>query len=298
MMAHPIEILAKAIANKQPAVLATVVEVKGASPAKVGAQIVLLEDGTTAGTVGGGKLVLETGGSSFELVAGIPGVIDSVIEGRGVIIRATGAIIQGVWGNGRLETGVMQSLIEKPDEVLNPTSMMDVNLRGVIVIVGHIDNPAAFKNAAELPLRGLVVGSIAPALMPLAQQAPYPILITDGFGRRPMNTAAFKLLTTNVKREVTINAESYDRQNGTRPEVFIPLTLTQEPPEPREEETFAPGQVVRVCYLSHPAQTGTLVSLRPGWSVLPSGLKAPAADVRLESGEQVLVPLTNLEVLG
>jgi xanthine dehydrogenase accessory factor len=56
MTTHPIEILAKAIADKQPAVLATVVEVKGASPAKVGAQIVLLEDGTTAGTVGGGKL--------------------------------------------------------------------------------------------------------------------------------------------------------------------------------------------------------------------------------------------------
>jgi len=55
-MSHPIEILAKAIENKQSAVLATVIEVKGASPAKVGAQIVLLEDGTTAGTVGGGKL--------------------------------------------------------------------------------------------------------------------------------------------------------------------------------------------------------------------------------------------------
>lgn len=56
MTTHPIEILARAIASKQPAVLATVVEVKGASPAKVGAQIVLLEDGRTAGTVGGGKL--------------------------------------------------------------------------------------------------------------------------------------------------------------------------------------------------------------------------------------------------
>ena len=55
-MSHPIEILAKAIENKQSATLATVIEVKGASPAKVGAQIVLLEDGTTAGTVGGGKL--------------------------------------------------------------------------------------------------------------------------------------------------------------------------------------------------------------------------------------------------
>jgi xanthine dehydrogenase accessory factor len=55
-MSHPIEILAKAIVDKHAAALATVVEVKGASPAKVGAQIVLLADGTAAGTVGGGNL--------------------------------------------------------------------------------------------------------------------------------------------------------------------------------------------------------------------------------------------------
>jgi xanthine dehydrogenase accessory factor len=55
-MPDPISLLAEAIQQKQPVVLATVVEVKGASPAKVGAQIVLRSDGTTAGTVGGGKL--------------------------------------------------------------------------------------------------------------------------------------------------------------------------------------------------------------------------------------------------
>jgi hypothetical protein len=113
-----------------------------------------------------------------------------------------------------------------------------------------------------------------------------------------MNTAAFKLLTTNVKREVTLNAEIYDRQNGTRPEVFITLPISQEPAEARSMETFAPGQTVRVCYLARPSAIGTLVQLRPGLSVLPSGLKAPAAEIRLETGEQVLVPLTNLEVLG
>jgi xanthine dehydrogenase accessory factor len=70
---HPIEILAQAIANKRPAVLATVIEVQGASPAKVGAQIVLLEDGTTAGTVGGGKLeaaILED--ARLALTEGLP----------------------------------------------------------------------------------------------------------------------------------------------------------------------------------------------------------------------------------
>jgi xanthine dehydrogenase accessory factor len=56
MNQDPIVRLSQAIQDKQPAVLATVVEVKGASPAKAGAQIVLLGDGVTFGTVGGGKL--------------------------------------------------------------------------------------------------------------------------------------------------------------------------------------------------------------------------------------------------
>lgn len=55
-MKHPLEVLCEAIQNKQPAAMATVVEVKGASPAKVGAQIVWLGDESTAGTVGGGNL--------------------------------------------------------------------------------------------------------------------------------------------------------------------------------------------------------------------------------------------------
>jgi xanthine dehydrogenase accessory factor len=48
--------LAQAIEQKQAAALATVVEAKGAAPANVGAQIVLLADGTTTGTVGGAIL--------------------------------------------------------------------------------------------------------------------------------------------------------------------------------------------------------------------------------------------------
>jgi hypothetical protein len=214
-----------------------------------------------------------------------------------VVIRATGAIVQGLYGNGRLETGIMLSMFEKPDEVFTNTNM-DVSLRGSIILAGHVNNPAVIKNAGELPLRGMILASIAPPVLSAVAQAPFPILVIDGFGQRPMNSAAFKLLTTNVKREVTLNAEVYDRQNSTRPEVFIPLPVTQEPPEPREMETFAPGQVVRICYLARPSLIGTVVQLRPGLTTLPSGLNAPAAEIRLETGEQVLVPLTNLEVLG
>lgn len=72
-MDHPLHVLAQAVQSKQPAVLATVVEVQGASPAKLGAQIVLLEDGTTAGTVGGGRLEASIlAGARAALTAGQP----------------------------------------------------------------------------------------------------------------------------------------------------------------------------------------------------------------------------------
>ena len=247
--------------------------------------------------IGGGKLIVETGGSSFELAAGIPGVITEVIGERGVVIRSTGAVVQGLWGNGRLETGVMVSAMDGPDEVFD-ANRLDVSVRGSIILGGYTDSPAVIKNASELPVRGLILASISPALLPLAAQANFPIIILDGFGRRPMNSTAYKLLSTNIKRDVTLNAEVYNRQNGSRPEVFIPLPFTQEPPEPREVETFAPGQTVRVIHLASPAQIGTLMQLRASPVHLPNGLQARVAEVRLESGDQILVPLTNLEVLG
>ncbi len=55
-MEHLLIQLAKAISTKESAALVTVIETKGASPAKVGAQLLYFQNGITAGTVGGGKL--------------------------------------------------------------------------------------------------------------------------------------------------------------------------------------------------------------------------------------------------
>ena len=246
---------------------------------------------------GGGQVLMEVGDTKIELRAGLPGLVTRVIPERGVVIRTAGALIQGVWGNGRIDNGLMVSLIEKPDDVLT-AERLDVSLRGSVILGGHVRDADTLRAAAELPVRGLILSSLYSPLITNAYQMRYPILVLDGFGAMPMNSSAFKLLTTNNKREATVNAEHFDRYNGNRPEVIIPLPISTEPEEPGTYETFTVGQTVRMRRPPSAGMIGTISSLRPGLSELASGLRAAAADVKLENGEMVIVPLVNLEVVG
>ena len=246
---------------------------------------------------GGGQVLMEVGDARIELRAGLPGMVTQVIPERGVVIRTSGALVQGVWGNGRIDNGLMVSLIEKPDDVLT-ADQLDVSLRGSVILGGHVRDAETLKAAAELPVRGLIISSLLSSLIIPAYQMRYPILVLDGFGMMPVNSAAFKLLTTNNKREATVNAEHFDRYSGNRPEVIIPLPISTEPEEPNSYESFAVGQTIHMRRPPNAGVIGVISSLRPGLSTLPSGLRARAADVKLENGETVLVPLVNLEVVG
>jgi hypothetical protein len=191
----------------------------------------------------------------------------------------------------------MVGLLEKPDDVLT-ADRLDVSLRGSVILGGHVRDADTLRVAAELPVRGLIISSLYSPLISSAYQMRYPILVLEGFGAMPMNSAAFKLLTTNNKREATVNAEHFDRYSGSRPEAIIPLPVSTEPPEPSAYDTFAVGHTVRMRRPPNAGMIGTISYLRSGLSELASGLRAPAADVKLENGETVLVPLVNLEVVG
>ncbi|MBK8619827.1 MAG: hypothetical protein IPN96_22665 [Anaerolineales bacterium] len=247
--------------------------------------------------VGGGQVLMEVGETKMELRAGIPGTIIELLPNRGVVIQTAGALIQGVWGNGRVDSGLLMNLAEKPDSILT-ASRLDVSMRGTVILAGIVKDADALQAAADLPVRGLILSSLYPSLLQLAREMRYPIMVTDGFGPLPMNSAAYKLLSTNAKRDVTVNAEVYDRYTGARPEVIIPLPIASDPPPLREVETFAPGLQVRMRRPPALGMIGSIVLLKPGLTTLPSGLRAFAAEVKLENGETVVAPLVNLEVVG
>ena len=246
---------------------------------------------------GNGQVLMEVGETKLELRAGIPGTVVQVLPNKGVVIQTAGGLVQGVWGNGRIDSGGLVNLADRPDAVLTP-KQLDVSLRGSIILAGMVKEAGTLEAAAELPIRGLIISSIFPSLLSKAREMRYPILATDGFGTLPMNSAAYKLLSTNAKREVTVNAEVYDRYSGARPEVIIPLPISSDPPSPNEVEIFASGLQVRMRRPPAMGMIGVIVTVKRGLTTLSSGLRAPAAEVKLENGDIVTVPLVNLEVVG
>jgi len=246
--------------------------------------------------IGGGQVLLQVRNDPFELKAGMPGSVIEVKVDFGAIIQATGAWIQGVWGNGRLKTGLLLALAEEPNHVLT-ADQVDSGQRGAIILAGHCGEQSALEALAEAHIGGLILGSMSTRLLPFAARMHYPIIVIEGFGHIPMNAAAYTLLSTNAQREAAVNAVIYDRLSGDRPEIIIPLA-GENAPIPINLEQLKIGHRVRVLRAPHMGDIGTVNTIFPGLSLFPNGLRTEAAEIILEGEEKALVPLANIEVIG
>ena len=244
---------------------------------------------------GEGQVLLESSGKVLQLKAGIPGDVVELIADRGARIETTGALIQGVWGNGKIEAGVLAVLTKQRDMLLTLADL-DVSLRGAIVLAGYCNDPEVLSMAEELPLRGLVLSRMAASLIPVAARLSCPVMVIEGFGDRPMNPTVFKLLSTSDRRDVALNAEAWDRYSGARPELVIILPAPGSTAAPQEAGKFEVEKQVRVLRGPLVGEVGLIVNLK-GSVTFPGGLRSRAAEVRFEDGNTKFVPLANLEVI-
>jgi hypothetical protein len=256
-------------------------------------RIVRAPSNCTIAMISGGRVLLAVETQPLQLLATIPGVVTDLHPERGATIETNGALIQGAWGNGRVAEGLMIPLLKTPDEELT-TEMLEVSLRGAVVVGGFCRSADVLRAGAQLPLRGLVLASMTADLLALAAGLEYPIVVLEGFGRVPLNDATFQLITTSEKRDASLNAV-FNPPMGEKPELILPLPAVGQPSA--ATTYFAPDQTVRIQGEPYRGKIGVIVQIRPGMTVLPNGLRAPAADVRLDRDSAVIVPLANLEVI-
>ncbi len=231
--------------------------------------------------------------------AGFDAVVSEVLPDRGVILETDGVLIQGVWGNQKTQSGLLNPILKKPDHKLE-ISEIDVTFRGSILAAGYCDNPNVIKYANELPLKGLILSSIHPDLIPYCQAVEFPIIITEGFGPISMNRRTFQLLITNAKRDVSLNTE-FDFKRGQRPEIIIPLP--SEGFVPNDVTEIKAGLTVKITAGPWMGRIGKIKKIIDSPIQLQNGIKTNCAVIELDREENEkdentqYIPLANIDVV-
>lgn len=243
-----------------------------------------------------GKILIEHGSNPITVKAGFSGMIREVIPNMGAIVVCEGALLQGIWGNGKLAEGLMICLARNRVEELTP-DRMDVNLRGSVVFGGQCKRVETLKRAMEIPLRGLVCSGIAPELLEYASAMPLPVMALIGIGKVVYDENTFKVISTMDKRVACLNATVLNRCQGTRPEVVVPRRGDSLVSESTEITEYRVGQLVRILQSPAMWETARIKALLTEERLYPSGIVAQSALCVLDNGDEITQPLVNLEVI-
>lgn len=246
--------------------------------------------------VGEGRIIMQSDPEIIDLEAGVRGQVIQVVEGRGVVIEATGAVIQGVWGNDR---HVIAPLRFEPKSGLENIALDDIDTtyRGDIVITKTPLTAKKIDVARAQSFAGIIAPSMDAELLDKALNANIAIMILTDFGGGQIARNALHILETYEGFEGVLDAAYPHRFDDRRAELVINKLSKDDMPS-GESIPLREGLNVRITRAPYAGRTGTVVEL-PGTKVrLSNGLRVPAALVEVAVDEIVAVPLVNIELAG
>ena len=239
-----------------------------------------------------GRLILQQTPDLVEVRAMMHGVVADFLGSRGVSVETKGTLIQGSWGSGREGFGAIRAVSDTSSDPLR-SAHIDVDARGAILVVGHIDRGDVLEEAEENSVRGVVAGSAPATLVRAMQHVRFPIILTEGFGRQAMAASIFELLEQSEARDASLFA-----LRAARPEIVIPLPAPQEEEElSARPEPVTVGRRVRVLRAPYAGQIGEVVAINTRSQNMAIGLRAAGADVALSGEEVVFIPFANLDMI-
>lgn len=251
-----------------------------------------------------GQVILQINADPIPIYARIPGTILEIVgedEGdeRGVVIESTGALIQCAWGNGSFRFGTYEMEPQAGLLSLYQTDSLLDSVAGRIYVLERPIVAGDLRVLVEKRLGGLVAPSMSYHLRETAIMIKSPIILTEGFGNIEPTQRTYEILRSyQKKREGAFDATMPGRWEQGQPEIVLPTELqTSAPPEP-QQPPLAVGMSVRIRRAPYEGKTGEITGLPRELQLLESGLRVPAAQVKLYKGKLVTVPLANLEFLG
>jgi len=255
-----------------------------------------------------GQVTLREAAIPVEILGYVDGEVVEVIPGEGVVVRTEGAFIQGIFGIGGEGVGELVLAVERPEDSVDPAGLGDV--AGKVVVVGaHASRElilaARDKKAvavvaggiSDQDLRGLLGYDLGVAITG-SETIGISVITTEGFGDLGIAHRTFDLLGRLAGKKASVNGATQIRAGVMRPEIIVPREQT-EGEEARNVMSggLAEGMVIRIIREPYFGKLGTVTELPPALVSLESEAKVRVLRARLESGDEVLVPRANVEMI-
>lgn len=271
---------------------------------------------------GAGTVAFIVSSASGELRALVHGDIERVIPERGTLVRSAGARVFGILGFGPETVGRLAVGLDRPDRELTADQVKDT-WRGAIVLTGMTVGVPALQRLRQAGVAGVIVGSMAEADIrrflatdPQAaevsarafwglgypgarfatgsNQAPFAIMVTEGFGRAPMAEPVFNFLREHESATVSLRTATVVGEGLSRPELYITGPGADEG-DGRATDDLTAGRPARAIS----GHLGTIVTIvgEPYERLSPDGARDLVVAVR-RGAEETVVAAANLEVLA
>jgi hypothetical protein len=261
--------------------------------------------------------------SLVELKAAIAGFVMDTQPYESVTIETPAVQVFGAFGMGEERFGVLHLLVTDPNDVVTD-EMITARSAYSIIIGGASITAAALRRAVKEQVRGVIVGGIEEhelrAFLNMQSQDVWRVrggswrfpagagqhdpgltlIVTEGFGVRPMSAPAFDILAEQTGHEALVEGTTVLRQPLVRPRVVVPIQRASEVQLDGERPPLRPGAYVRLLDDEHLGQVARvravpLVPRRVGSQAL-----VPVVEVELRQGEAMplVLPRSAVEVLA
>ena len=258
-----------------------------------------------------GQLILRGDKIPIQVDAYLAGTVTEVIENEGVVIEAEVTFVQGIFGIGGEAHGVIRMACKSHNQELTE-DLITPDMKDCVVIGGARMTDKAIKKAKSVGVAAVVSGGMDDqdlkeflgydlgVAITGNEDVGLTVIVTEGFGEIAMATRTFNLLRSREGDSAAVNGATQIRAGVMRPEIIIPLTEEELAAEPEPShvggvlEAGLPVRIIRDPYFGLIGEVGDLPA-EP--HVLGSGSKARVLEVRLESGESVIIPRANVELI-
>lgn len=246
-----------------------------------------------------GNLIFEADAEDLETVsAGFPGTVTEIIPDRGAVIETIGAYAAGIWGNNRTGQGILLTLSDIAKDGIFTTESLSMAMAGSVVFANTCYDPEVLQASARLSPGGLIFGSLPSALLPIAEQLPFPVIVTDSIGAGRISEPIYNILGENIIKCAYLHSAPARGNMPQTAEIIIP----QEDISANKNSTLSDISVgcrVRILDGYYAGEIGYITELLP----MESGgdeNSEPIGDraaICIDADTNITLPVNNIELL-